>query len=163
MSGATVHALPTLSGDRIRELRDAGISVEASADLSDLPIREPAYGEEVIGKLTEEEAILFRDLFRVNGELEDLTRTVLGKSLATMGQAIQQSDRNRNLHDALKDNKALMSFEDSAEATAFFRAQQRQAALHATFYWYLGERLNAHEWRLGVRSQGRVVKVERRY
>lgn len=163
MSGATVHALPTLSSDRLAELKAAGISVEASADLTDLSIREPAYGEEVIGKLTPEEAILFRDLYKVNAELEDLGRTVLGKGLSKVGQAIQSSDRGKNLHDALRDNKEVMAFDDEPEAKVFFRAQQRQAALHSTFYWHLGERLNAHEWRLGVRSGGRVVKVERRY
>ena len=163
MSGATIHALPTLSTDRLAELKAAGISVETSADLSDLDSREPAYGEEVLGKLPPEECLLFRDLFKVNAELEDLSRTVLGKGLSKVGAAIQNSDRGKNLHEALRDHREVMNFEDEPEAKVFFRAQQRQAALHATFYWHLGERLNVHEWRLGVRSQGRVVKVERRY
>jgi hypothetical protein len=162
MTHATVHALPTLSVERLRELREAGIAVETNADLSELGLREPAYGEEVVGRLTPEEIMLFRDLFRANEQLEDMSRTALGRSLAVMGQAIQNSDRGKTLHDALSTNKDLMVFDNATEEKSFFRTQQRQTALHATFYWHLGERLDAHEWRLGVRAGGRVVKVERR-
>lgn len=163
MSQATVHALPSLSGDRLRELRDAGLSVETTDTLDDLSLSEPAYGETIVGKLTPEETVLFRDLYAANAELEDLARNMVGNRLSAAGLAIQHSDRGKALHDVLSSPQLMSQFDNDAEACRFFRTQQRQTALHATFYWHLGERLGAHEWRMGVRSAGRVVKVERRY
>lgn len=156
-----------MGADELERMRAQGIVVVSRdagpPDLSDLALSEPAYGEEKAGVLTHEEAAVFRDLYAINNEIEAQTRDLIGKSLTKAGAAIRNADRSRALHDVLTSGDLATAFDSEEEGRAYFRLQQRASALHATFYWMLGERLGAHDWRLGVRSGARVVKVQRRY
>jgi hypothetical protein len=53
------------------------------------------------------------------------------------------------------------SFTDE-ELHAYFQRRQTAGYLHALLHWKLGERLKLHHWSLGVRREGRIVKIAAR-
>jgi hypothetical protein len=150
------------TGERLQALKDQGVVViDETRDWSDIDLKEPQYGEEYLGDLTSEEKALFFSLYDSNLKMEDQTRTYMGNQIAKVGATIRDSDRNKSLQEAVQD--AEMSFENDEEAAEYFRLQKQAAMLHATFHWNIAERLNAHAFILGVRTNGRIYKVERRY
>ena len=150
------------SPERLQELATAGaLVIDETRDWTDMDLKEPQYGEELLGTLEPDEKGLFFALYDANREMEDATRNMMGNQIARVGQTIRDSDRSKSLHEAV--TEAQMSFESDDEAMAYFRLQKLSAMLHANFHWAIGERFNAHDYVLGVRTQGRVYKVERRY
>lgn len=148
--------------DRLRELQEQGVVVvNDSRELSDIALQEPQYGETIVGSLTSDEKHIFFALFDGQAKLEDATRTLMGNQITRVGRQIKDSDRSKDIREAIADQD--IAFEDDAEASAFFKLQKEVSMLHANFHYAIGERLNSHEYILGVRSQGRVVRVEKRY
>jgi hypothetical protein len=148
--------------ERLKELEASGVVViDQSRNLADLSLQEPQYGEEIIGTLEDDERALFFSLYDANLEVEDLTRTHMGNQIARVGKQIKESDRSKDLREALQEGE--ITFEDDDEAKAFFRLSKLRDMIHATFHFNIGERLSAHDYVLGVRTQGRIVKVSRRY
>lgn len=148
-----------LSPDRILELEAAGATANVDTTLSSLDIPEPEYGEEIIGTLTAPEAALFIDLYKANAEVEERTKEMVGRKLEKLGSAVR-SLGSKSLS-ALADAPELTSVDDE-EQNGYHRLSQRAAMLHTAFYYHVGERLNAHGWRLGIRSKGRIVRIARR-
>lgn len=146
--------------DRLRKL---GIDIKPTAAIDALELPEPRYGEAVVGELTDEEALLFRELYDANQALETRTRELIAAGLTKAGDLIRHSDRHKPLSEVFKNNESPVSFDNEADGLVYFTLQQRAAMLHATFYFAIGERLGLHDWRLGVRSRARVVKIERRW
>jgi hypothetical protein len=148
--------------ERLKELRDTGVVVvEETRDWDDIDLKEPGYGEDYLGELNDDEKTLFFSLYDANNEMEDRTRTYMGNHIARVGATIRDSDRNKSLQEAV--SEAELSFDNDSEAAEYFRLQKLAAMLHATFHFNIGERFKAHEFVLGVRTKGRVYKVDKRY
>lgn len=151
------------SPERIKALADQGlIVVDNSRNWEDLDLREPQYGEEYLGDLNDEEKALFMALYDAKQEIEDRTRTLMGNKIARVGTTIRDSDRSKPIQEAISE-EAELTFDNDQEAIAFFRHEKLTDMLHATFHWNIAERLGAHNYVLGVRTKGRVYKVQRRY
>jgi len=148
---------PKSVGEQLGKL---GINISSLAALDALELPEPQYGEEVVGKLEEDEAALVVDLSDTNREADALGRQTFGDGLARLGDAIKEN-REQELAAQGKTPGELMLSETQAQE--LYRLQQRVSMLHAKVHWMVGERLNMHHWRLGFRSKGRIVKVARRY
>jgi hypothetical protein len=150
------------TAERLAALRDQGIVViDETRDWGDLELKEPQYGEEYLGDLQDDEKALFMALYDAQRELEDKTRTMMGNQISKVGERIRDSDRSKSIQEAVQE--AEMSFDNDDDAVAFFRLEKMKNMLHATFHYGVAERLNAHQYVLGVRTQGRIYKVERRY
>ncbi len=150
----------------INKLRDAGVEVDAVVDseaVEEMGLKEPVYGEATVGECTVEETAVFHELWQVNRDLEDRSRTLVGESLASVGKSIRDSDRNKPMSEVVQSGELDLAFGDDDTEEAYFRLQQRAAMLHAMFWWLLGERLSLHRYRLGVRSKLRIVRMENRY
>jgi hypothetical protein len=147
--------------ERLVELSEQGAEVNVDTILVDIDLPEPNYGEVILGTLSAPEAAFYIDLYKANVALEEEGRNMVGMGLAQIGNSIRQSDRNKPLSEVLR-NTDLMGLASDDEAKHYFKLQQRAAMLHSVFYYNLGERFDAHEWRLGIRSRGRIVKIERR-
>ncbi len=132
-------------------------------EISEMKLTEPGYGEETIGYCDSAEQIMFRELWECQKWLENEGRNILGEGLTKVGTDILDSDRNKSLEDVLAEGQIKMDFVDDERGAAYFKIQRRVAMLHALFHWTVGERLNRHHHRLGVRSKMRIVTVERRY
>ena len=151
-----------LTDDKLDELRKQGVVVSDNLPApTNLP--EPEYGEEIIGELTGNEMELFVQLRAVTEQLEDLGRTTMGQAIAAAGDAIARSDRKRTLVDLAQSGDIAIDFMDEDARMEYCTLEARVAVLHATLYWTIGSRLNAHNYHLGVRSKGRVVKTRKRY
>jgi hypothetical protein len=150
------------TADRLAELRAQGAIVHGDTDLSDIPLQEPQYGETIVGKLNADEAALFIELFETRAELDKRGRALMARQLTSAGQKIEAAPTNEAMVEALKDQDGP-TFDNDADGLEFFRLQQKANMLHATFHWALGERFESHDWRLGVRTDSRVVQIERRY
>lgn len=150
--------------DRLKELREQGIMVvEETRGYGDISLPEPEYGETIIGELDEAEKALFFAMYDATSELEDMTRTFMGRQLSRVGQRITDSDRARTLEEAMRDLPDDLAFDSDTEAKEFFRLEKRKDMLHSTFHWNLAERFDRHEYILGVRSRGRVVTAKRKF
>lgn len=152
-------------GTNIEDMKAAGIEVtlhETEEDRADVKLDEPRYGESYLGDLTDEEQALFVELYRSNIQLEDLTRDYIGASISRLGEMIRSSDRHKQLHEAIASGEAPMDFGSDENKLAFFRLQAKIGFLKANLYWRLGERFNAHDFSIGVRSKFRAYKVQSR-
>jgi hypothetical protein len=48
------------------------------------------------------------------------------------------------------------------ETYAVFRLSRRVELLKNLFFWQVCERFQVHDWKLGVRSEARIVRVQRK-
>lgn len=147
-------------------LREAGVDVRNALtqdQVDEMKLPEPRYGEATVGTCTDEEAVLYRELWGVQQELEDKSWNLAADALTRIGATIRESDRGKPMHELIKSGEMELSFDSDDDAEVYFRLQQRAVHLHAMFYWMIGERLGNHRSRLGVRSRMRIVTVEKRY
>jgi hypothetical protein len=162
MSDNVITHAKFATAERLKELQEQGVViVEETRDYTDLTLPEPQYGEEIVGSLGPDEKALFFALYDAQMEMEDKTRNLMGNQISRVGETVRNSDRSKDITEALRDQE--MGFDTDEEAVQFFRLQKKVSLLHSTFHWNIAERLNAHEYVLGVRSQGRIVKVQRRW
>lgn len=156
MSNVVTH---TRFGASVSDLREQGIRVELADSYDDIALNEPQYGETIMGELTPDERAMFAELYRTQAQLEALTREYVGAAIERFGSRIRHSDLNKPLHQSVQDGEVQMEFGTDANRLGFFRLQQQAAVLHANLYWSIGERFGCHDWRVGVRSRFRAVKV----
>lgn len=157
-----VVAMPNvLSPERLAELRGTGVTVDRARILQDLALPEPSYGEQTIGELTDDELFVVADLTKLKSDLETAGRELVGKNMSKVGDLIRTSDHNKPLMEVLQGSNIMENVSEE-EAKLFFTLQQRVNMVHSTLHYHLGERFDAHDWRLGIRSRGRVVKIEHR-
>lgn len=149
-----------LTPDRILELEAAGATVHIDTALEALDLPEPEYGEVIVGTLTPAEAALFADLYAANLAGEERTKQLLGAKLEKLGSSIRSLGGGKGLASLMDD--ANLTDVDDEELNEYHRLTQRAAMLHTAFYYHVGERLSSHGWRLGIRSKGRIVRIERR-
>ena len=164
MEASNVVTIPSwVKTEDIPRLREAGVSVEGTPDLDDLDLPGPKYGEEIVGSVTAEEAVVLRDLSTASEVAEDLERSAAGKAVEQLGRQIATSDRKKTLQEVLGSDGETPLALDAESAEVMFSAMQRKNHLHAMLHYMMGERLKLHSWRLGVRSKGRIVKIGRRW
>jgi hypothetical protein len=138
------------------QLRRVGLVTEADADAIDaLGLREPYPGEEVIGKLTADEAAIYVALHNAVKEQESAQHTVGGNFLIRTGEKIKTGNRDS---DILPEDVVTPE-----EVVRLFRTQRRAESLKAILYWQISERLGSHDWVLSVRSKSRVVRIQRKW
>jgi hypothetical protein len=154
MSAQILTSAKFLNEKTTEQLKSLGIEISAKVQLEALDLPEPAYGEEVMTELDEDEALLFAELYHLNEALDAKRRDYMAESLAKLGSSL----RERSERDLTPENFRM----SDAQEKEVHRLQQQASMLHAMLYWRLGERLDCHEFRMGVRSRGRVVKLERR-
>ena len=159
---ATVHAIGAVTPERLAELQRQGIDVKTGVpiDWEAMELPEPQYGEVIVGPLTEEEGALFKAYYEASQQCEDMARTAMGEMLARVGQQIKSSDRRKDLREAIQEGD--LQFGDEEQEKAYCRIQQMVAYLHAMLFFAIGERCNCHDWRVGIRSKGRIVKTKKR-
>lgn len=146
------------------ELKERGVVVvNPDHSLDSIQLPEPQFGETIVGTMTDEERELFLAMYEAKSKLDDMTRDLLADTMARFGETIRGSDRTRTLAEAMQDGEFTMEFENEEKGQEFFRLEKQANMLHALFHWTIAERLNKHEFVLGVRTRGRIVTTERRY
>lgn len=147
-----------LDADKLQEMKDSGLIVQdATADLEDMKLPEPSYGEETIGTLTTEEATLFKSYVAAKNEFEDMQRDLTSKSLFTVGEAIRDKTEDKLGQDGI----AAHITDEQGEA--IHRLQRQFLVLRETFFWMVSERLKCHGYTIGVRSKNRIIKSQRKW
>lgn len=148
--------LRSMGEEVFRLLYEAGGHLPDRADLSDLELPARAPEEAVVGRITDEEAVIFRALVEGNKAHDAASRAKIASALAAASEAAR---------DPSADLAALQAQAEPTEeeAAAQYRLSQGNHLLHALLHWKLGERLGLHDWRLGVRRGGVIVTVERRW
>ena len=145
---------PLMPEKAIEQLKALGIEISTRTQLEALDLPEPAYGEQILGELNDDEAAVFQELFHLNMLIETRRREYVADSLGKLGQSLREGTERDLSADQFKIPEAV--------EREVHRMMQQAAMLHAMLYWRIGERFDCHEWRLGVRSRGRIVKIERR-
>lgn len=152
-----------LTPERLMELQEhADVQVSITSLLEGLELDDPETSEQIVGTLTAGEARLFRSLYECSEEAEAIARAAVGRHFSALGNSLQTSDVNKSLSDILTSVGDSLPRLLDGESAKFHRSERRAAMLHACLWWHVGERLGLHEWRLGVRTRGRIVKVEAR-
>jgi hypothetical protein len=141
----------------IEQLRRVGLVTTETADAIDgLNLREPQFGEVVVGQLTPDEAAQYVALHNASQERTKIERRVGGDFLMRAGEKIKAST-----DDDLAVNPEDVVTED--EAVSLFRSQRKAESLKAILYWQISERLGYHDWFLSVRSKSRIVRLNRKW
>jgi len=139
----------------LNRLKDSGLLVKepgAFETLDDIPA--PGYGEKIIGTLTAEEEELFVNAAKAMAEFDETSRRLQSAALIGAGEAVR---------DATEKDFKVENFLEEATAKAFFRLQRKSSALAELFRWTVCERLNCHDYVVGVRTGKRIVTGERKY
>lgn len=141
----------------IEQLRRVGLVTSETAEAMDgLNLREPQFGEVVVGTLTTDEATVYVALHNATAEKTRLERSVGGDFLVRAGEKIKAStedDFSVNPEDVVTEE----------EAVSLFRSQRKAESLKAILYWQISERLGYHDWFLSVRSKSRIVRLNRKW
>ena len=165
-----IVAIRPLDKEILDNLEAHGIDPNADVDVARLEkkLDAPKFGEVFVRHLEDDEQAIFAELNKIDSELEDKTRDLIGRTLTKMGGAIQDSDRNKPWFEALQEMQEKLEFQTDEEEEAYCALQQRLGFLHSVFHWTIGDRTGNHSWRLGVRkpepggNKLRVVKMQKR-
>lgn len=143
-----------IGSDKINELREQGLVLDSSEHkFEDLKLPSVSGTEQTLGELTDYEKELFVSFYHAQAELEDLSREFGADFLTKMSDAI----RNRT-EDQLANEEI-----DEDVAYDIFRLSRKVDYLKGLFYWYIGERFQAHDFTLGIRDKGKVIRGQRKW
>lgn len=142
-----------------------GMGVEVLTDFpsdADLGLADPKYGEEVLGTLTSEEFSIFVEFIEVSREIETMQKGITSRKLREVADRIQEDgDLTAAAFSAVSEVTKNL-FDKDEDEQHYFWLSAKAALLKSTFYWVLGEKFECHQWRCGVRSKRRFVRIERR-
>lgn len=151
---------PTQFGGKLAsELVDAqyaqikSLLVEDACAFEDLDLKEPRYGDTVIGTLTDQEAELFVSLYLLSDKLAGMNRHGSSEFLIKLGEAVRDENKNFNKDEALGQEFAI----------EYFRLEHKVNYLRSMFNFMLAERMNCFDHFVGVRSRRRIVKSNRKW
>lgn len=140
---------------------DEGRVVVTDKDWTALALPHPSATEPVIGTLTGEEASLFFELHALHEQMGAEARRTMAQSLSRQAEAVSSGRTVEEISQMVHEGELV--FGDIAERERYYAMAQRHNALHATFHYLLGQRLEHHAYRLGVRAGGKVVRVAPRW
>lgn len=157
--------VPQVFGQRMSE-EERGKLIEAGAEtvgtvsefdaLED--VKEPGYGEQIIGHLDDRETGVYIELHQVHIRRDELQREIGGDVLIDIGRGIKEGDERLNKQDI-----PISEHVDEAKAKEFFRLVRREEMLRAALFWSVSERFACHDWVIGVRTKRRIVKTTRKW
>jgi len=140
--------------DTLARLKGSGAMLDGTADFEALTLPEPGPGETVIDELSPQEKAVYVALSQCSEKLEDITRAVGGDAVTRVGQAIKNAEEKE--FDPAKDA-------DPEQLYELFRLERQKTYLHSLFWWDICERNTCHDYAVGVRSRGRIVKRDRKW
>ena len=129
------------------------------AEFDTIKLPDPQYGEEVIGSLSEDDCKAFVLMHQADVEMHRLDREIGGALMEVAGQKIKTGEFDPRQANTMADLAQV----DEVKAIEFCRLLAFTSQVKAAFWWTVGERFNAHDYRLSVRSKRRVVKLMRRF
>lgn len=149
-----------LTPERLLELQEtADVQVSLKSLLDGMDLDDPEADEAIVGTLTPAEATLFRKLYHATEKAEAIARSAVGRQLSAIGNSLQAADPGRPIAEILSSSTPSLNQEESK---SFHSIERYASMLHSCLWWHVGERLGLHEWRLGVRTRGRIVKIAER-
>lgn len=160
MGDIVSHGKFALTSERIASLKDSGVLIHGDTRLEDLDLKEPAYGDTVVGELAEEETLLLIELFETKLDLDDLGRERAGLMMERTGQHLRTADRKSDPTDFDPTAEDKPEWDKARET--HYRLQAKIRMLQSNLYWLIGERLDIHHIHTGVRSKGRIVTLNDR-
>ncbi len=146
---------PRMDKEKLTALEESGAVSSNPLPIDKLELPEVGFGDHVLGTLTDEEAELFTGYYDAAQELDDLGREVGANFFANAADAI----RNKTEEKAFSGGMQLTD----EEASKIFKLQRKVEYLKSLFYWYMCEKYNCHEYKVGVRSRRRFVKNKKMY
>lgn len=164
MSNVVTHSrfqLDKIDADTLK-----GMGVEVLTDFpSDAELGIPGIkaGEIVLGTLTEEEFSIFVEMVELTSEIEGIQKAITARKLHEAAEKLVMQEGN--LFEAASETvgDALGNlFQDEDEEMQFFTATAKLNLLRSTFYWVMGEKHNCHNYRTGVRTNRRFVRLAKR-
>lgn len=157
------HARFRLGPEVMENLRGLGVEV-----IHDFPpdetmgLKEPQYGETVLGTMTDEEYSVFVEIWQCQNEMTTMMKDITARKLHRAADLVATSDTPTDFIQNIKDD-AQVIYQTPEEAQRSFYLQAKIAFLKGLLYWQLGEKYNCHEFKSGVRNKRRFVRKERRY
>lgn len=160
MSNVVTSGKFALTSERIASLKDAGVLVHNDTTLDELDLKEPEYGDKVVGEMTADETTLLVEYFETKLDLDDLSRERAGLLYERTGAHLRTAERASNLaeFDPTAEDKPEW---DKARET-HYRLSAKMRMLKETLYFTIGERLDIHHIHTGIRSKGRIVTLKER-
>lgn len=144
------------TSERVAELKAAGVIPDTERTLDDLKLDEIRMGEAVIGTLTPDEAALWVAYSDAKVEVLSIERELASDTFYQIGDAFKRGEEDKF---AMGSGVNL----DAEKMREFFKLGRRAELLGASFFWTIGERMDAHDHFLGVRTKGRIVKGKRKW
>jgi hypothetical protein len=112
-------------------------------------------GESMIGVLTEEERVVFTELYALTNDLDALSKELSARSLEMIADAMRKSDKMDQISHNMDLSKVFPTDDDAEE---FFSLESRLEYLRAIYNTSLRDRYG-HRAVYGVRSGFTVVRV----
>lgn len=139
--------------EKFQELTQQGSVTYDISEFDSYDVKEVAYGEKVVGTLTNDEAMLYIAIRKAHEDMMETNRHISSELLIKSGEAIR--DR--------VEKQSGESFVDEEQAKLFFKKQAYKEYLIALLGWQIAERLNEHDYTLEVRSNRRIVQAYRKW
>lgn len=165
-SGTSVVVIPAawadrLGEERVQELRQNGAFVEHVTEFNELELPPPTATEQVLGTLTDAETELFCQMYAAKAVVEDMTMEFMGGRIAKAQERLAQAGSVAGFIQQM--HEAQGSGLSEEQAIELFPEMRRASMLHELFYWIVGQRMNCHDFALGVRAGRLIVKGARKW
>jgi hypothetical protein len=160
MSNVVTSGKFALTSERLASLKESGVLIHNDTTLDDLDLKEPGYGDKVVGEMTDDETLLLVELFETKLDLEDLSRERAGLLYERTGHHLRTADRKSNPADFDPTAEDKPEWDKARET--HYRLQAKIKMLQSNLYWSIGERLDIHHLHSGIRSKGRIVTLKER-
>lgn len=144
-----------LGEDRLKELRDSGLLTGEPSAIDDMPLKEPQYGETVLGTLEPDDCALYVAFFNSKEEMDRLNAKVAGGVLARAGKRLEQEGFAAKLPDG--------DDVDEVNAVKYHEALRRTEMLKSLLFYRLEKRFECFGYVTGVRTKRRFVKGSRKW
>lgn len=140
----------------IDSLRKDGINLEETDPLLKYNLAEPQRGEEVVGELIHEEACIYAQCLSLKEELQRLTRDINADGLVGIAEKIRAGS------DVVEVSTSNLNINNS-KLNQYFRLTRQYGHYYEMLWWKVGERLDMHQYSLGIRSRNRVISKGLKY
>lgn len=120
-------------------------------------------GEVVLGTLTDEEFSIFVEMWELQSQMQQTVKDITARKMRETADKLanQGGDLLKAAAASLEGIEANL-FQDEEECIGYFTAQAKLNLVRSTFYWVLGDKYNCHDYRCGVRSGRRFVRIAKR-
>lgn len=127
------------------------------------PIPEVAYGQTIVGTMTDEETVRFLTIQVLHDRYEILMKDATVNSLETASKSLRGYATVTDYMKALQGGEARNETMNDADLEKMYKMDALLTVRRASLFYDIQDRLSVFRFKIGIRSKRRVVTLDRKF